>query len=289
MTDRILVGYDGGGRGADALAFARRWVRASGDQAVVVALHPGRAANVLRMDAEWVAYEREEANRRLAEAREILGDDVPATFRRVEADSAAHGLHDLAEEHRRLVVLGSRRRGDLRRTYPGSTAQRLLQGSSAPVAVVPAGYASTDDAPLARVAVAFVDTPDGRVALDHAARIAGHLSADLSVLTVVPDTRIDAGVGEPTRFGAESRRAYADAVQEAVAAVPGGGDLKVTSRVLDGPVVDALVEIGDDTADLLVCGSRGYGPVRSVLLGGVSSRVVRHARIPVVVVPRGAD
>ena len=92
MTDRILVGYDGGGRGADALAFARRWVRASGDEAVVVALHPGRAANVLRMDAEWVAYEREEADRRLAEAREVLGADVAATFRRVEADSAARSI-----------------------------------------------------------------------------------------------------------------------------------------------------------------------------------------------------
>jgi nucleotide-binding universal stress UspA family protein len=38
--------------------------------------------------------------------------------------------------------------------------------------------------------------------------------------------------------------------------------------------------------DVLFCGSRGYGPTRRVLLGGVSTRLVRRARRPVVVVPR---
>jgi nucleotide-binding universal stress UspA family protein len=64
-------------------------------------------------------------------------------------------------------------------------------------------------------------------------------------------------------------------------------DLEVTGRVLPGPVVDALSDVGYDDCDLLVCGSRGYGPVRRVLLGGVSSRVVRHSKVPVVLTPRG--
>ena len=39
---------------------------------------------------------------------------------------------------------------------------------------------------------------------------------------------------------------------------------------------------------LLVCGSRGYGPLRSVLLGGVSRRLVDAAHCPVLVLPREA-
>ena len=49
-----------------------------------------------------------------------------------------------------------------------------------------------------------------------------------------------------------------------------------------------LVERSHDL-DLLVIGSRGYGPLHSVLLGGVSGRVIRDAACPVIVVPRGAE
>ena len=36
-------------------------------------------------------------------------------------------------------------------------------------------------------------------------------------------------------------------------------------------------------------GSRGYGPHRAVLLGGVSRRVSAEAECPVLVIPRGAS
>jgi nucleotide-binding universal stress UspA family protein len=38
--------------------------------------------------------------------------------------------------------------------------------------------------------------------------------------------------------------------------------------------------------DLLVCGSRGYGPVRAVMLGSVSRVLAHSARCPLLVVPR---
>jgi nucleotide-binding universal stress UspA family protein len=41
--------------------------------------------------------------------------------------------------------------------------------------------------------------------------------------------------------------------------------------------------------DLLICGSRGYGPARSVLLGGVTRRVTAEAHCPVIVLPRGTE
>ena len=49
-----------------------------------------------------------------------------------------------------------------------------------------------------------------------------------------------------------------------------------------------LVEESADL-DLLVVGSRGYGPFRSTLIGGVSGRVVRAASCPVLVCLREAN
>jgi len=282
---RVVVGYDGGQTGEDALAFGQRWCRASGDRLVVVTVHPGpHAIGPARVDAEWVAYEREEADRLLEEARAQVGSDLDADYQRVDAGSAAHGLHDLAEAGGMLVVLGTRRAGR-RRTFPGSTAQRLMQGSALPVAIVPWGYADTADGPLESVAAAYVDTPDGRVALEHAVRIAAHLSGRLQIVSVVPDTRVLPGLGEPRLYGQGQRQDYRRALDEAVIAA--GSQVEVSGDLRDGPVVEALTELSPADADLLVCGSRGYGPIRRVLLGGVSSRVVRHSRIPVVVVPRG--
>ena len=43
-----------------------------------------------------------------------------------------------------------------------------------------------------------------------------------------------------------------------------------------------------EIVDVMVVGSRGYGPLKAVLLGGVSGRVIRSAACPVIVVPRGA-
>lgn len=287
---RLVVGYDGGPTGEDAIAFGARWCRASGDDLHVVTVHPGAAApGVQRVDAEWVAYEREEADELLEQAKGLVAPELAATYHRVDAGSASRGLHEIAEVGDALIVLGARRKGNLRRTFPGSTAERLLNGAAVPVAVVPWGYADSAAAgeTLGRVASAYVDTPDARVALDHAVRIARHLGGRLEVLSVVPDTRVIPGLGEPRLFGDSQREDYRTALADVVASLP--DDVETASRLLDGPVVEALTELGPTEADLLVCGSRGYGPVRSVLLGGVSSRVVRHARVPVVMVPRGAS
>jgi len=57
--DRLIVGYDGGPTGADALVFGSRWASAAGTTPVVVTVHPGQAPlGPGRTDAEWNAYQR---------------------------------------------------------------------------------------------------------------------------------------------------------------------------------------------------------------------------------------
>jgi nucleotide-binding universal stress UspA family protein len=59
-------------------------------------------------------------------------------------------------------------------------------------------------------------------------------------------------------------------------------------RLLRGSPAQVLADQAAD-ADLLVTGSRGYGPLRRVLIGSVSTPLMRSAPCPVMVVPRTAE
>ncbi|MGT2425612.1 universal stress protein [Amnibacterium kyonggiense] len=280
MSAPVLAAYKGDA-GPDVLAFASRFATAAGRPLRVVTVYPvGAPIGMGRVDSEWVAYNREEAERVLDGARAALaGSD--ATFHAVAAESAPRGLHEQLERAgaHAVAVLGSKPTAGVRRTAVGSTAERLLTGAPGPVVLVPWDYEESVPDRTGRVAVAFIDTPDGRAALSGARAVAAELSAALEVVSVLPDTLVRPALGEPRRFAQAQREDFAAAARRVV----GAGE---TLRLLDGPVVDALADLRPDVTDLLVCGSRGYGPARRVLLGGVSARLLRHARVPVMVVPR---
>jgi len=63
--------------------------------------------------------------------------------------------------------------------------------------------------------------------------------------------------------------------------------LEVEFSLEDGDPPHALARHGVEL-DLLVIGSRGHGPLRRTLLGGVSAEVMRAAPCPVLAVPRTA-
>jgi nucleotide-binding universal stress UspA family protein len=65
-----------------------------------------------------------------------------------------------------------------------------------------------------------------------------------------------------------------------------GGEVPVKIEVLLGDPAEVLLDLSQHL-ELLVCGSRGYGPLRAVLLGSVSRRVTAEARCPVIVLRRG--
>jgi len=67
-----------------------------------------------------------------------------------------------------------------------------------------------------------------------------------------------------------------------------GDDVTVEVDAFVGDPADILIDLSE-RLDLLICGSRGYGPLRAVMLGSVTRRVVAVAHCPVAVVPRGAE
>ena len=66
-----------------------------------------------------------------------------------------------------------------------------------------------------------------------------------------------------------------------------GAPVEISDEVVDGYADDELARLSDEV-DLLVCGSRGHGPIGSVMVGSVSTGVLRKARCPILIVPRGA-
>lgn len=289
----VVVGFDGTTSGQDALALAQPCTRVLGVSTIVAVVHPAPAAiSPARVDAEWVADRYRLAEQILDQARSLLADaSQPVEYRIVASSSAAHGLHDLAEEvTASLIVVGSRSSGPEQRLFAGSTADRLLSGSVCPVGVAPAGMRERQPRGLTRIGVAYIDTPDAAAALREAADLAQRTSSELRLYTVVADEAqvmpLFIGVDAERAFVESAREAYQRALDTAIASLPQG--VRATGQVLTGDVVDTLAELDADHVDALFCGSRGYGPARRVLLGGVSSRLVRRARSPLIVVPRGS-
>jgi nucleotide-binding universal stress UspA family protein len=291
----IVVGHDGSDSGDDAAVLGARLSRATGESLLVVSVYPEEnPIGMGRVDAEWVGYMHEQAEEISAHARRFLSErGVEAEFRVVGSGSAAHGLDDVAEAVKAsLIVVGSERHGARRRISPGSTGDRLLHGAICPVAVAPRGFRDRPvDAPIKRIGVAFVDTPEGNEAARFAGELAAEVGASLTLYTVIARR---AEVFSPI-IGRDAEEAFLATVREDVTAameraralLPDG--VPVEDELLEGDTIEALAALDEHEIDLLVCGSRGYGPVRRVLLGGVLRKLIRRAACPVVVVPRGAS
>ncbi|MDA0183156.1 universal stress protein [Solirubrobacter phytolaccae] len=214
------------------------------------------------------------AHEAIAFAR-ALADAEGADLQHVSAhrgESAAQLLHQRAEAtDARLVVLGSSHTGRLGRVIPGSTGERLLHGAPCAVAVVPRGHV---DRPIDHIGVAYDASPEAEAALTHATELARHLGATLDLI----------GVANPDPYeDDDSARTVQVRLERALRTLP--FDVDGTIVRLHGEPADALA-IHSADLDLLVTGSRGYGPLRSVIVGAVSGRLMRTARCPVIVVPR---
>ena len=220
---------------------------------------------------------------------ELRTHDIAYECRRLEGLSAAQALQEVAQaENSSLLVVGTGRRPAL-----GSTAQRLLHGAPCPVAAVPHEWRRRA---LRTIGVAIADPDSDQEVLAAAHAFAVRAQGRLRVITVVHMTPAMYAYTEastpvhPAREVAdlegESRALAERTVRRAVAGLGDAVPIDVDAFV--GDPGEMLVELSE-RVDLLVCGSRGYGPLRAVLLGSVSRRLVAEAHCPVLVLPRGVS
>jgi nucleotide-binding universal stress UspA family protein len=274
MSKPIIVGYDPMTSDRAPINFGVAAARFTGAPLIVAsASAAGDRPDAGQQDEDLVA----DASGALEEARrELEPEGVPVECRELTNTSAARALHETSEaEDAGLLVVGSTRRGPVGRVIPGSTAERLMHGAPCPIGIVPSGWEA--GAGLNTIGVAYVDTDEGREALRGAHAVARRAGGSLRVLTAVKaglamyaETQARTAEQPGKDFGeveGELRVRAENALRRATEALDGDVAVEVDAFVEDPP--DVLVRVSDNL-DLLICGSRGYGPVRAVLLGGVS-------------------
>jgi nucleotide-binding universal stress UspA family protein len=111
----------------------------------------------------------------------------------------------------------------------------------------------------------------------------------VTVVTVINPVRAVAAYAElAANVWEELDRAAHEGAKQALAealTLLEGIDAKVDTHTLEGdPASEILNFARKQNVDLIVIGSRGWGGVRSMLLGSVSDRVLHGAHCPVLVV-----
>ncbi len=281
----VLVGIDGTRSGVEALSLGSALAVLLDAPLVLGAVYGFESMTTGYPGPPWP--QRDEARKWLEEAEERLGDAIPWHSVPIEGSTIAHGLTQLAEQERaEILVLGSSRRGPFGHLYAGSGVTRVVHGAPCAVAVVPHGWSLRPPEKPLVFGAAVTDAPESHEALVLAARLATAPHARLRILTAVPVVSpahpLFAATGTSYTTWVRERREHAE--QIAREAATGIADAEV--EVLGGDPVRCLVDASSEL-DLLVVGSRRYGPLRSVLVGSVSAPLVEHAHCPVLIVPRG--
>ena len=286
MTSQILVGIDRT-PAHEAVSLATALAVLTGSELVLGAVYGYDSGNFGGLS--WPP--REDADGWLKEAESRLdGQGLPWRSLKVGAESVAEGLVSLAErESASMIVLGSSHRGAMGRVLAGSTVRRVIHGAPCAVAVAPHRWQPLPPNASVAIGAALAAAPEACDALVLAARLSAAAHARLQVITVVQEPvaahPMFAATGTSyERWVAEARSMAQHRAHEVLAVVAPDADAGVV--VLDGDPLERLTH-ASERLDLLVLGSRRYGPVRTTLLGGVSSPLIERAACPLIIVPRG--
>jgi len=277
MFKNVLVGVDGRPNGRDAIALAARLTDPDG-KLTLAYVHSG-AVRPSRAISPGVVRDAREAAALLLEEQRAAAD-VSAELIPVEAASPGKGLHVKAEEqHADLLVVGSCSHGSFGRAMLGDDTRGALYGAPCAVAIAAIGYSQHPD-PIVNVGVAYNESPESEAALAVARDIAATTNARLHALEVVSLTVAYSGILPPMDGGViESMLEEATARMKQLPGVEG--------RAVAGLTGEELAAFGDEV-DILVVGSRSYGPLRRLVFGSTCDYLERHARSSLLVLPRGA-
>jgi nucleotide-binding universal stress UspA family protein len=265
----VLVGVDDRPGGRDAIALARQLAE-SRTRLVLANIYWSATAFGTR-DPQLRAREL------LLDVRQDTGVEAETAIHR--SRSPARGLHELADlEHADVLVVGSSHRGDVGRVVLGDRTLATLSGAPCAIAIAPQGYASAVHR-LQTIGVGHDGSQESQLALDAARELAKLHGAAIQLVSVVglqdladdDDVALDFNARTEAAMGRE--RARLDQIEG------------VERNVVYGDAGEHLAAMTVEL-DLLIVGSRSYGPWGRLINGSTSTYLARRAQCPVLVLPR---
>lgn len=289
----IIAGFSASGHGPAPLHLAAQLSRCTGDRIIAAAIveRPWPRKPDLFED-EYLSYLGEQAQKSVQQMVDQLPDDLDVWPLVHQAPSVPVGLTELAAEMSAdIVVVGSSSSGLFGRIALGSVTDRLVHTAAVPVAIAPRGYPA-QSGKIERLTVAYGGHADAVGLVATSAELAQQWSARLRIasFTVRPVTMFSGAI-EPANEDLVVKQ-WAQRTQDGIAAqleqVRSGIDT-VEAEVTIGAGAtwrDAVEAIEWAAGDILVLGSGAAGQVAQVFLGSAAAKILRHAPVPTMIVPR---
>jgi nucleotide-binding universal stress UspA family protein len=278
MFNKVLVAIDEQTRGSDAITLARRLVSPTG-KLILAHVHPGFVVHGKGDNGEFEAIERQAAFELLQTVNDEF--ELHAEMRCIGSDRTGAGLHRLADTtHVDLLVLGSSRAGRNGRVLLTEETRHAINGAPCAVAVAPLGYADTHT-PIMEIGVAYNGSEESRAAITTARALAQELGAAATAFEALPLPIYDFSPGAWDTYEAVIRDRRKTACDEIT------GDTGLRALAACGETVDEIA-VFSGVVDLLVVGSRDYGPLGRLVHGSTTHRLLRYARSPLLILTRGA-
>ena len=176
-----------------------------------------------------------------------------------------------------MLVVGSSRRGVIGRVLLGDDTRAALNGAPCAIAIAPAGY-DAEPGLMREIGVGFNASVESEHAVGVARELARQHGAKLSAMEAV-------SLPTYAYMGGAVGTVLQDLVKDARLRVEGLEG--VEPHAVYGQAAEELA-LYSASLDLLVVGSRDYGPVGRLVHGSTSRQLARSARCPVLVLTRAA-
>jgi nucleotide-binding universal stress UspA family protein len=230
------------------------------------------------LSEEYYQRERAEVAAHLSERFASPTHQAPVRIDVLEGAPGSTVAHTAAERHAATIVIGTGRHGMLGRFLYGERALEVVRSAGCPVLVVP----PDEEPPIVRAIVA-VDFSQPSVRAAAAALEMLGADGHLTLVHVARSGR------HPERYAiaeAEEGEQHTRTLLARLAAALPQSAMRLDTAILHGDAAGALLQYAEDEGvQLIACGRGRHSLVQRLLVGSVSTALIRGAACCVLVAP----